>query len=353
MIAQRRLHTQRLIGPKFLTPVDAVAFFGAVQAQDFLPAMWALGMRTEGATEPIVEQAINDRQIVRTWPFRGTIHFVTPADIRWMIQLSAPRALRDNARLRELELDDAAFAQSRRALLNALADGLPQPRPALYKTLEEAGVSTAGQRGYHVLYRHSLEGLICIGPREGKQQTFVLLDAWLPPGKELSREEALAELALRYFTSHGPATIKDYTWWCGLAPAEARAGLEMVKSQLAQEAIEGEVYWFDPAAVIADRVPSPIAHFLPFVDEYLVAYKDRDAVSPPEYNVLVDSGNIIFHQPILIDGLVAGTWTRKLKKGSVVITTNLLRPLTTAEMDALAAAAERFGSYLGLSAALE
>ena len=353
MIAQRRLHTQRLIGPKFQAPVDVVAFFGAVQAQDFLPAMWALGMRTEGATEQVVEQAIIDRQIVRTWPFRGTIHFVTPADIRWMLALSAPRALKGNARLRELELDEAVFAQSRKVFSHALADGQPQTRATLYRTLDEAGVSMAGQRGYHVLYRHSLEGLICIGPREGKQQTFVLLDAWLPPGKELSREEALAELALRYFTSHGPATIKDYTWWCGLAPAEARAGLEMVKSQLAQEAIEGEVYWFDPAAVIADRVPSPIAHFLPFVDEYLVAYKDRDAVSPPEYNVLVDSGNIIFHQPILIDGLVAGTWTRKLKKGSVVITTNLLRPLTTAEMDALAAAAERFGSYLGLSAALE
>ncbi|HRN67077.1 MAG TPA: winged helix DNA-binding domain-containing protein [Promineifilum sp.] len=353
MIAQRRLHTQRLIGPKFPTPVDVVAFFGAVQAQDFLPAMWALGMRTEGATEPIVEQAINDRQIVRTWPFRGTIHFVTPTDIRWMLALSAPRALKGNARLRELELDEAVFAQSRKVFSRVLADGRPQTRSALYRTLDEAGVSMAGQRGYHILYRHSLEGLICIGPREGKQQTFVLLDAWLPPGRELSREEALAELARRYFTSHGPATIKDFMWWCGLVAAEARAGLEMAKSQLAHEAIEGEVYWFDPAAVIADRVPSPIAHFLPFVDEYMVAYKDRDAVSPPEYNALVDSGNIIFHQPILIDGRVVGTWTRKLKKNSVVITMNLLRSLTPAEKDALGAAAKRFGAYLGLSAALE
>jgi hypothetical protein len=353
MIAQRRLHTQRLIGPRFLTPADAVAFFGAVQGQDFLPAMWALGMRTEGATEPVVEQAIIDRQIVRTWPFRGTIHFVTPADIRWMLQLSAPRALRDNARKRELGLDETTFAQARKVIDSALRDGRPRSRPALRQMLDDAGISTAGQRGIHILGRLSQEGLICIGPREGKQQTFVLLDAWLPPGKALSHEEALAELARRYFTSHGPATIKDFIWWCGLAAAEARAGLETVKSQLAQEAIGGEVYWFDPAAVIADRVPSPIAHFLPFVDEYLVAYKDRTAVSSIEYNALVDSGNVIFHQPILIDGQVAGTWTRKLKKGAVVITTNLLRPLTAAAMDALAVAAERFGSYLGLSAVLE
>ena len=353
MIVQRRLHTQRLIGQKFSTPAEAVAFFGAVQAQDFLPAMWALGMRIEGATEPTVEQAINDRQIVRTWPFRGTIHFVTPGDIRWMLALSAPRALKGNARLRELELDEAVFAQSRKVFSRALADGQPQTRATLYRTLDEAGVSMAGQRGYHILYRHSLEGLICIGPREGKQQTFVLLDAWLPPGRELSREEALAELARRYFTSHGPATIKDFIWGCGLVAAEARAGLEMVKSQLAQEAIGGEVYWFDSAAVIMEITPSPLAHLLPFVDEYMVAYKDRDAVSLPEYNALVDSGNIIFHQPILIDGRVAGTWTRKLKKDAVVITTNLLRLLTTAEKDALAAAAERFGSYLGLAAVLE
>ncbi len=353
MIVQRRLHTQRLAGPKFQTPIDAVAFFGAVQAQDFLPAMWALGMRTEGATEPRVEQAINDRQIVRTWPFRGTIHFVTPADIRWMLQLSAPRAFRDNARLRELGLDESAFAQSRRAIENVLGNGLPLSRQSLLRALDDAGVSTAGQRGYHILMRHSLEGLICVGPREGKQQTFVLLDAWLPPGRVLSRDEALAELARRYFTSHGPATAKDFIWWCGLAAAEARAGLEMVKSQLAQEAIDGEVYWFDSAAVIMEITPSPLAHLLPFVDEYMVAYKDRDAISLPEYNALVDSGNIIFHQPILIDGRVAGTWTRKLKKDAVVITTNLLRLLTTAEKDALAAAAERFGSYLGLAAVLE
>ncbi len=353
MLVPSRLYTHRLAGLKFASPAEAVAFFGAVQAQDFLAAMWALGMRTEGVTEPIVEGAINDRQIVRTWPFRGTIHFVTPADIRWMLALSAPRALKGNARLRELELDEAVFAQSRKVFSRALADGRPQTRSALYRTLDEAGVSMAGQRGYHILYRHSLEGLICIGPRQGKQQTFVLLDAWLPPGKELSRDESLAELARRYFISHGPATVKDYIWWCGLAAAEARAGLEMAKPQLAHETIGDEVYWFDPSAAATEGLDPPIVHLLPFVDEYMVAYKDRDAVSPPEYNALVDSGNIIFHQPILIDGRVVGTWTRKLKKGSVVITTNLLRPLTTAEMDALAAAAKRFGAYLGLSATLE
>lgn len=351
-IAYRRLHTQRLAGPQFAAPADVVAFFGAVQAQDFLPALWALGQRTKGATEAVVEQAINDRRLVRTWPLRNTVHFVTPDDIRWMLALSAPRALKDNARKRELELDEAVFAQSRRVIARELADGQPHTRPALRQALEDAGVSTAGQRGIHILGRLAQEGLICLGPRQGKQHTFVLLDAWLPPARERSRDEALAELARRYFTGHGPATIQDYIWWSGLAAAEARAGLEMVKSELAQESVDGQVYWFDPAAPIGGEISSPMAHLLPFLDEYVVAYKDRSAAHPPEYNKLVESGNIIFHQPILIDGRVVGIWTRQLKRESVVITPTLFRPLTDDEAEALTAAAERYGAFLGLSAEL-
>ena len=349
-IPRRRLHTQRLIGPKFATPADAVSFFGAVQGQDLLPAMWALGLRVRDATEALIEQATFDRQLVRTWPLRNTVHFVAPADIRWMLELSAPRALKENARQRELGLDEATFAQARRIIAHALRDGQPQPRQVLRQALDDAGVSTEGQRGIHILGRLAQEGLICMGPRAGKQPTFVLIDAWLPPVKSLARDEALAELARRYFTSHGPATIQDYIWWCGLAAAEARAGLEMVKSQLAQETIGKQVYWFDPATVVGDA-PSPVAHLLPFLDEYVVAYKDRGAVAPLEYNKLVDSGNIIFHQPILIDGRMVGIWTRKLNKESVVISTQFFRPLVADEEDALRAAGERYGAFLGLTAA--
>ena len=344
-----RLQTQRLTGPQFPTPAAAVAFFGAVQGQDLLPAMWALGQRVQDATEASIEQAIYDRQLVRTWPLRNTVHFVTPADIRWMLELSAPRALRENARKRQLGLDAATFAQSRKIIEHALRDGQPHTRQSLRQALDDGGVSTEGQRGIHILGRLAQEGLICMGPRADKQPTFVLIDAWLPPAPPLSRDEALAELARRYFTSHGPATIQDYTWWCGLAAAEARAGLEMVKSELAQAPIGKQVYWFDPAAPVAELGPAPVAHLLPFLDEYLVAYKDRSAVSPPEYNQLVDSGNIIFHQPFLIDGRVVGTWTRKLNKKSVVIAPNLFRSLASEEARALVAAGERYGAFLGLA----
>ena len=346
-IVNSRLHAHRLDGGQFDAPEAVVDHFVAVQAQDFLPALWALGLRTRDATESFVEQAINDRAIVRTWPMRGTIHFITPADIRWVLALSAPKALRDNARLRELGLDDEVFAQCRKVIASALADGRPQTRPAIYSALEQAGISAAGQRGYHILCRLSQEGLICIGPREGKQHTVVLLDAWVPPGRSRSREEALAEFALRYFTSHGPATIKDYIWWSGLAAAEAHAGLEMVKPRLEQAKVGDDTYWFSAALLGSENVPSS-AHLLPFLDEYLVAYKERDAQLPPEYNALVDSGNVIFHQPVIIDGRVAGIWTRKLKKGSVVVSIRLFRYLSESGKDALAAAVDRYGAFLGL-----
>jgi len=351
-LISHRLHTQHLLGPQFPDPAAVVAHFGAVQGQDTLYSLWALGLRVAGATEASIEQAIADRQLVRTWPLRMTLHYVTAADARWIVKLNAERTLRGAARrLRELELDEATFARSRRAIEGALADGGPLTRPALYAALEAAGVSPAGQRGYYLMWYHANEGLIAIGPRQGKQQTVVLLDAWLPPTPERTRDEALAELAWRYFRSHGPATAKDFIWWSGLAAAEARAGLEMAKPRLASEGIGKETVWYAPP-LISEAIPSPVAHLLPYLDEYIVAYRDRDAIQPPATNALVESGNVIFHPPLLLDGQVAGIWTRKMKKDRVVVTPALFRPLAPGEEDALVTAAGRLGDFLGLAAEL-
>ncbi len=346
-VIPHRLHTQRLLGPKFPDPAAVVAHFGAVQGQDTLYSLWALGLRVEGATEASIEQAIADRQLVRTWPMRTTLHYVTAADARWIVRLNAERTLRGMARrLRELELDDETFARSRRAIEVALADGQPLSRPALYAALDAAGVSPAGQRGYYLMAVHAIEGLIAIGPRQNKQQTVVLLDAWLPPTPERPRDEALAELAWRYFSSHGPAMVKDFIWWSGLAAAEARAGLEMIRARLASETVGKETTWYAPPLVV-DEVPSPVTHLLPYLDEYIVAYRDREVVQPSVYNSLVDSGNIIFHPPLLIDGRVAGIWGRKIKKDAVVVTPTLFRPLSAEEQGAVASAAARLGRFLG------
>lgn len=351
-IARFRLHVQRLCGPQFPTPAAAIDHFGAVQAQDFLASLWAVGQRVEGATEATVEQAIAERAIIRTWPLRGTIHFVTADDARWMLKLTAGRTLRSaSRRLEELQLDSETFRHSREVISGALITNPITSRQDLLAALETAGIATQGQRGYHILWYHAHEGLIGIGPRLGKQQAFVLLDEWLPPGAEYSRDDALAELARRYFTGHGPATLDDYIWWSGLAPADARAGLEAVKQALIWEPIDGQEYWFTSVSPLAEAI-GPVAHLLPVYDEYAIGYKDRRALLSAEMAALPDAGHGIFPAPILIDGQLVSTWTRKLKKNSVVVAPNLFRSLDHQEKIALDAAVEHYGAFLGLPAHL-
>jgi len=347
-IAGRRLLSQRIAGAGFERPGEVVSWMGAVQAQDYLGALWALGIRMAAAREDMIEQAIADRTIVRTWPLRGTLHFVAPADLRWMLALLTPRVIAgQRARHRQLELDQATLGRSRDAVTRALEGGRQLTRDALYKTLEAAGIATTGQRGIHILQRLALEGLLCFAAREGKQQTFALLEEWVPAAKTLDHDEALAELAGRYFQSHGPATVQDFTWWAGLTVADAKLGIELAGSRLEREVVEGQATWFAAAAPGARRTPeSPAVWLLPSFDEYTVAYKDRSAVLDPAQGG-VTSSNGIFYPVIVLDGRVAGTWRRVFEKGSVVITLSPFIPLKKKEKQAAARAAERYGAFLG------
>jgi DNA glycosylase AlkZ-like len=189
------------------------------------------------------------------------------------------------------------------------------------------------------------DGFICFGAREGKQQTFALLDEWAPPRSRMTRDESLAELACRYFTSHGPATLQDFAWWSGLTTADARAGLELAKPRLTQEIINGQTYWL-ASSMRAAKNSSQTAHLLPAFDEYTVAYKDRNAVLNPTYTKHANSGNGILYPTIVVDGQVVGTWKRTLKKDTVVITPNPFSKLKRAETLALAEAASRYGKFL-------
>ena len=220
------------------------------------------------------------------------------------------------------------------------------PRDAMYRLLEAARIPTTGGRGLHIISRLAQEGIICFGAREGKQQTFALLDEWAPKAKKMARDEALAELARRYFTSHGPATLQDFIWWSGLRTAEARAGLEMVKPHLVQEVNDGQTYWLASSMPEA-KYASPTAYLLPAFDEYTVAYKDRSAVLNPLHAKQVNTGNGIFFPTIVIDGQIVGTWKRTLKKSAVVITPSSFARLNEGETRAFAAAASRYGEFLG------
>jgi len=349
-VARRRLKAQRIAGPKFERPGDAVAWLGAVQAQDYLGSLWAVGLRMRQAVAVDIERAIAERTIIRTWPMRGTLHFVAAADIRWMLELLTPRIVAGNARRlhQQFGLDEAVFARSKELFARALQGGRQLSRQAMYESLEAARISTADGRGLHILSRLAQDGLICFGAREGRQQTFALLDEWAPEAKTRGREEALAELAGRYFTSHGPATLQDFAWWSGLTAADARAGLEMAKPRLAQEVIDGRAYWLAPTAPAAEDA-SPAAYLLPAYDEYTVAYKDRGAVLSPLNAKREDSGHGILSPTIVVNSQVVGTWKRTLKQDAVVVTPSPFAKLNGDEARAVTAAAGRYGEFLGAS----
>src|SRR6266571_3866 len=233
-IAHRRLHNQHITRRTLETPQALVEWLGAVQAQDFAAAKWALGLRLQGVTDEDIEQAFTDGAILRTHVMRPTWHFVSPADIRWLLALTAPRVNTVNASwYRKLELDDALFLSSNAVLAKALQGGKQLTRPELVSVLQQAGIATGDVlRFTYIMIRAELDGIVCSGARQGKQFTYALLDERAPQARTLDHDEALAEFARRYFTGHGPATLQDFVWWSGLSVADARAGLDMVKSQL-------------------------------------------------------------------------------------------------------------------------
>ena len=347
-IARMRLQNQLLAQSTSGSPADIVRWFGAVQAQDYPGSLRAVGLRMQQASEQDVERAVIDGTIVRSRPMRNTLHYTAAEDVRWMLQLGMERAIARAAfRWRQLGLDEATFARSNEVVGRALQGGKQLTRVELAAALNEAGISTEGQQLIHILGRSSLDGPACHAARRGKQPTFALLDDWVPQAKSrnLERDDALAELARRYFTSHGPATLQDFIWWSGLVTADARAGLEAVKSELVSEIIEGQTYWLSPATQ-EPTLTSPRAWLLPVYDEYMVAYKDRSAMLDPQY--AAQAGNGIFTPTIVVDGLVVGNWRRTLNKGSVIIAATLFNPLPEGEKSAIVEAANCYGQFLDM-----
>lgn len=348
-IAHQRLFNQRIDGEKFKKPEEVVRWMGAMQAQDYLQSLWAIGLRMQSVTVADIEQAIADRKILRTWPMRGTIHFVPPEDAKWMLKLSAVRMLaRDKRRREQLELDETIIEHSQKLFHDALKGGKQLSRLNMMKLLADAGINPEGQRGYHLLWYMAQTGLICFGPIEDKQQTFVLLDEWVPTSRQLSREESLAVLAERYVVSHGPATLYDFAGWAGLTVTDAKAGLEAAKSGLLLEKIHGQEYW------LAKDAPGQKAHttssvfLLPGFDEYLLGYKDRSAVLAAEHaQKIVPGNNGIFLPTIVVAGQVVGTWKRTLGKNALDIRLKPFTQLGNSEERAIEAA-KWYSDFLGL-----
>ncbi|MEW6130808.1 MAG: winged helix DNA-binding domain-containing protein [Acidobacteriota bacterium] len=345
-IPKQRLHNQHLAITKFKKPGDVVAWLGAVQAQDFPGSLWAIGLRTQNALEADIHKAIAERSIVRTWPMRGTLHFVAATDAHWMLKLLASRVIAGiKRRSQQMELTEADIIRSEKILVRALEGGNQLTRGAMYKLLENAGISTTNSRGLHILGRLAHERLICFGAREGKQPTFVLLDEWVPAPKHLERDEALAELARRYFTSHAPATLQDFVWWSGLTMTDARTAIDLAKAFLVQENLADVTYWM-PSSMPSAKLEKSIAFLLPPFDEYTVAYKDRSAVLDPMYANFLHNGNGIFSPIIVINGQVVGIWKRTVKKEKLIIQSTPFTKFSKAQTRSIRDAANRYGEFI-------
>jgi hypothetical protein len=266
-----------------------------------------------------------------------------------MLELLAPRVLEaTRKRQSELELDDALLRRIRKILARALQGGRLLTRDATFELLAREGIEADAPRRYHIPFRLAQEGFLCFGPREGRQATFALLEEWTPNARRLGRDEALAELTLRYFTGHGPATVQDFAWWSGLRAADARAGLESVASRLTRETVDGATFWMAENFAHAGEGS---AHMLPGFDEYLLGYTDRSAVLAARHAPKIIPGNNgVFMPTLVLDGQVVGTWKRAPRKKALALTLAPFARSTKALIRALEPAAERLGAFHGLPA---
>lgn len=347
-VGRLRLANQQVTKPTSVDPAEVVRWLGAVQAQDYLGGLWAIGLRTKGATEATVEEAVARRAIVRTWPMRGTLHFVAAEDARWMTRLLTPRVIAGaRSRFRQLELDDAVFARCARVAERTLVGGKRVRRDAMYEVWNAHGIDTSESRGLHILGYLAQTGVLCFGPREGKQHTLTLLEEWLPTMRPLERDEALGALARRYFTSHGPASINDFAWWAGLKVSDARAGLDSVKSELVSEDVDGRTLWFASSRPI--RGGARTAYVLPAWDEFTVAYRNRDDILDPSYAKRVNAGGGVLSPVIVIRGKVVGTWQRTIVKQKIAFVPTFFGKLDRADRRLLDSAVAKYARFLGIA----
>lgn len=349
-VRRARMASQRLgTPPTPAGPEEVVAWFGAMQAQNYQAALWALGVRLPGLPRAAVEDAVASGAILRTWPMRGTLHFVAARDARWMLRTAGVRALRTSSqRWRMLGLEQATADAAVEVFRGALDEAPLVTRSALLRALEAAGVSAAGQRGYHLLWYAAQIGVTCVGPDRGGEQTFALLDTWAPQQRELDGDEALGEFVLRYFRSHGPATREDFQRWTGLTATAVRTGLAVAGDALTACEVDGQEVFVDPGAL--DRpAAAPVVRLLPAFDEYLIGYRDRSAlIDPDRMHDVVPGRNGVFRPALLVDGRIAGTWSRAVSARGVRVEVQHFDPPRSEVAAAVADAMAGFADYLDL-----
>lgn len=344
-----RLHNHHLTSP-LDDPARVVANLGAVQSQDVPAALWALGLRlrdpSQAKTE--IEQAFADGRILRTHVLRPTWHFVAPADIRWLLQLTAPRIKAATKTYREsIGVTDALIASANKVIQHTLR-GRSMTRAEIGSALRQSGIEvTDGGTLAHIIGQAELDALVCSGPSRGKDQTYMLIDERVPAAPHLTHDEQLAELTWRYFSSHGPAHAHDCAWWSGLTVSEVKRGLELNRHRLLSEEFDGRTYWFRSSTIPA---LSESAYLLPNYDEYTVAYRHRDLYYDRALNDIGDPRrDVPFTNVIVLSGRVVGRWDRALQNNGTVAGRWSIQP-STDDCRAFDIAAARYAAFHGLAA---
>jgi DNA glycosylase AlkZ-like len=341
-VALLRLVAQRIAGPPVDNPAGVVHWMTAMQAQDFSGALTSVALRTTSRLRLEVEAALTAGEVVRSWPMRGTLHLVAAEDLPWMLDLMASRVVAQSARRRaQLGLDSSTLAQAREIAQQALGGGVRLTRAELLACWDRAGLDTSSGRGYHLLGYLAQTGVLCLGPVAGREQSVVLIEDWVAEPRQMEREEALGELGRRYFCSHGPATVKDFTRWTNLVAADVRAAVAVARPELATLDVDGAEYLMDPRTpelLDACRSAARGVFLLPGFDEFILGYADRTAQLPAEFaDRIVPGGNGMFKATVVSAGVVVGTWKRAGRASKESVEAALFRPVS-AELTAAIAA---------------
>jgi hypothetical protein len=350
-----RLINEHLVGEKFEKPEDVIKWFGAVQSQDYAGVKWAIAQRIKGdVMSSDIDEVFNAGKILRTHVMRPTWHFVDPTDLRWLMTLTAPRVrqiLSYYDSQVDVNLNETILKKCYVIIIQALKGGNALTRTELSDALKKGGVDATGRRMGHLIGHAEIDMVICSGPLKGKQHTFTLFDERVPKTKSLSRDEALAEITKRYFTSHGPATVQDCSWWSGLTVADIQKGVLFNKSYLTSEVIHGKPYWF--AKDQKQKTENKRTVFLlPNYDEYLISYKDYHPIQDSAFGKKYASNVMLMGHMLVVDGLVVGGWKRTFEKKSVVVTIKGLREITHEEKTLLQKETEKFSKFLEMPVVL-
>lgn len=340
-----RLQSQQFANPQFDDPKALVTWMGAIQAQEYSMAKWAVGIRLKSASRQKVEDALAKGEILRTHVMRPTWHLVAAEDIRWMLKLTGARVRAANdsyAKGHGLDLSEDVFLNSYRVLEKLLEGNKSLTRQELGEGFLQAGLPSDNIVMTRFMARAETEGIVCSGVDKGNKPTYALLEERVPPVRELSREESLACLATRYFQSHSPATLSDFCWWSGLPVTEVRQAIGLIDSELILEKIGSETYYLHQLYNSTKPLRKEILHFLPSFDEYLISYKDRTTVLPLEHHPKAFNTFGTFYPVILHNGQIVGNWIKKKNDIEAIF----FQPQTSIPEEPLSASRARTTTFL-------